>query len=738
MTRRVTRPAGRRAGTARRLVATLLALAAALATGWVAMVPAVARVAPGDVTLQVVDVAPNSPQVSHTPRPLALTLQLTNHTGTRLAGITVSVARSDPIASQSALDAAIARTELPSPSLVAPLAKTLKVTLPPYATRTVVYRTATDVVLDTPICLCADRIYPLYVTADYQDPAGAVTELAATQTFVPAFTSPPAKERVSWVWPLLDRPHRMVSATTFADDQLAAEVAPGGRLDKALAVVERVADTVPVTLLTDPELIDELAVMSRPAGYRVQQGSSIGPGTGGADAASWLARLRTVLADPASKLELAFTAPADPSVEALQRAGLAWHGYADQTLVGTAERDRIAAALGTSVRPRTDIAWPYGGTVGPAAMRALAKHGARTVVVNDRTFAGGATDGLAVVHTGAGRVTAAITSGALDGWAARVLTARSNGLALLPDLVAQLAIRVVTSMSDPHLVVLTPPRTLDVGDVSVAVRTIEETASSTWSTPLSLHAASTTVAAADRGPPRARGAVPQVASAAGASLEYVEHSLARLPGLWGTTPQDRALAAQRLAPYPMAVQRCESAELLALRLSGILYANAVESQIRYGIRGRVYLVPLPAHASYTLSSKNSQLPVTVENKLPDTVHVRITVSTASPGSGFSATELDVQIGPNSRKQVHVPTKVDRVGRFDVRLALSTPDGLVLGNPVPLTVRSTALGTIGVVITIAAAVVLFAAVTLRLARRLARLRRTPPQQQPPVPVGAQRR
>jgi hypothetical protein len=38
--------------------------------------------------------------------------------------------------------------------------------------------------------------------------------------------------------------------------------------------------------------------------------------------------------------------------------------------------------------------------------------------------------------------------------------------------------------------------------------------------------------------------------------------------------------------------------------------------------------------------------------------------------------------------------VDRVGRFEVQVDLSAPDGLSLSNPIILTVHSTALGTVG--------------------------------------------
>jgi hypothetical protein len=58
----------------------------------------------------------------------------------------------------------------------------------------------------------------------------------------------------------------------------------------------------------------------------------------------------------------------------------------------------------------------------------------------------------------------------------------------------------------------------------------------------------------------------------------------------------------------------------------------------------------------------------------------------------------------------------------------------LGASVPLTIRSTALGRIGVIITIAAGVVLALALLVRAVRQLRKRRRTP---QPPGDAAIQR-
>ena len=82
-------------------------------------------------------------------------------------------------------------------------------------------------------------------------------------------------------WPVVDRPHLGVNGI-FTDDDLAATISAGGRLDAVLGALERQdlgPDTVTVEL--DPELLDELDQMTD--GYRVvaagQQQAGLAPTT---------------------------------------------------------------------------------------------------------------------------------------------------------------------------------------------------------------------------------------------------------------------------------------------------------------------------------------------------------------------------------------------------------------------------------------------------------------------------
>lgn len=235
---------------------------------------------------------------------------------------------------------------------------------------------------------------------------------------------------VSVLWPFVDTPHLGVGGV-FRDDDLAAEIAPGGRLATLLeGLTGQTAQELPagtITLALDPQLLDELDRMSQ--GYQVltgpQQalalaptdtstttasappsssastGTSAGttapstgatsePVTGGAvgmdgnqvvngvgqtDAQRFLADLRTVVARfPTILLPLA-----DPDAVALTRNGLA-----DDVATATAAGRTVATrVLGGELAARlvTSTAYPAQGLLDDATAGTLARAGATSAIL---------------------------------------------------------------------------------------------------------------------------------------------------------------------------------------------------------------------------------------------------------------------------------------------------------------------------------------------------------------------
>jgi len=185
----------------------------------------------------------------------------------------------------------------------------------------------------------------------------------------------------------------------------------------------------------------------------------------------------------------------------------------------------------------------------------------------------------------------------------------------------------------------------------------------------------------------------------------------------------QADAVKMLGGIPSAVQRTVSSAWRDRRAEGVQTAAAlttIVASLQNGVQ-----IAQPAVGTYTLASNSAPLFVTVVNSLAVPVTVRVSIETVNNIVGFSAETLQHETIP-ARQQVslRMAVKVQRAGRFQVDATLATPDGTPLGQPVRLQVRSTALGGIGVTITLVATGILVVALIVRFVRRL-RHRRPPP-------------
>jgi hypothetical protein len=143
----------------------------------------------------------------------------------------------------------------------------------------------------------------------------------------------------------------------------------------------------------------------------------------------------------------------------------------------------------------------------------------------------------------------------------------------------------------------------------------------------------------------------------------------------------------------------------------------------------------PADGTYSLASRDSPLPLTVRNDLPFAVSVQVDMSTPSTRS-IRIEDIGVQtLAPGQRTTLEVPTEVRQNGRYAVSAALRTPGGAALGESVRLQVRSTAYGTISLLITFGAAGLLGLLFLRRLVNLVLRRRAVPAEAPAPAPEGA---
>ncbi|HEX8768376.1 MAG TPA: DUF6049 family protein, partial [Jatrophihabitans sp.] len=599
-----------------------------------------------------------------------------NNTDNTYSDVELSMQRGLPIGRQQLLDAAIKQPPQTEYQVPAPLA--LNGQLLPRQSVNVSYRTTSN-----DLCLCFDGVYPYaLVVRAVSDPNAGPAEVGRLQVFVPSFQHVPKPVLTGWVWPLLEAPHRALDEDTFLDEQLAGSVGPGGRLDRALRTAELVAGRARLTLLIDPDLLDSLAVMARPTGYRVRSGTSTVPGTGGKLAAGWLARLELLQA----RHDIVLTAYADPDVNAVTRAGLKF-----STALEPQVQARIAPLLNGDLSSDL-LTWPAGSALTRKALDALVGGGASTVLLSDAALPGQnhaepRPDALSPLPSAAGQALALVTDSAIQATVARALRPGAAAANDQQTLLAQLAIRAVQQPERSHFVVIAPDRYVNPNPAAAA-QTILAAQGSSWGQPISLPTALETVTPVNRGALQtgAENAAAELRPADLAALGRVSQQVSSM----NEALRDNDAAAALLGGFNNGIQRAESSAWRRNRAGGAALTRALRARIDQ-LTSAVHLVK-PAVGTYSLSSANSPVVVTVSNELPRPVTVRVSVSPANGVVGFRAAQLQMQTIPaRSIATIRIPTHVDRLGKFQVVAVLRTPDGRQLGRGITLNLRATSIG-----------------------------------------------
>lgn len=651
-------------------------------------------------------VTPRSPDATKPSQPVVFVATLTNNTDSTYSDVLVGLQRGLPITQPRLLTEAISTP--PPTEFDVPEPLHLDRQLLPRQSVSVTYRTTSGA-----LCLCYDGVYPYaVVVSGVSDPAAGSVELGRTQVFISSFLDAPKPVTVGWVWPLLDKPHRSVDQGTFLDEQLAGEVGPAGRLDRALRAAELVTGRVRLTLLIDPDLLDSLAVMSSPAGYRVRSGSSTVPGTGGRLAAGWLARLTKIKA----KHDVVLTAYADPDVNAVARAGLKWSTALDPRV-----QARIAPTLDGDFSSDL-LTWPAGGALTSRALDALVGGGASTVLLSDAALPGQDNDSgngnepanaLAPLPSAAGQAMALVTDTGIQSTTNQILKLGASPQNGQQTMLAQLAIKAEQDPSQGHFVVVTPDRYVDTNP-QAAASTILATGDTTWSRAISIRQALRTVAPTDRGALQTNVESPsaEISASGLQKLGQVQQAVTSM----NEALHDNDAAAELLGGFHNGIQRAESSAWRKYPAQGASLVENLEGRIDE-ITSAVHLVQ-PAVGTYSLSSADSPVVVTVSNQLAKPVTVRVGVAAASGVLGFRPPPVETQTIPaRSIATIRIPTHVDRLGKFRVIARVSTPDGRQLGQTVTLNLRATSIGTISKIITIVAVTVLILALLRRLVRRV---------------------
>lgn len=637
-----------------------------------------------------------TPAISTGDEPITITAELTNTGSDEITDPWIRLQRDQRVSNRAAMNSLDDKQPSYTSSFSAEV--DLDITLEPGATETVELTVTRHA-----LALYDTGVYPimLNVQGSINGMEGRVGQAAFA---VPRTIGdePPAIS-VSWVLPLIERPHRVGSADTFTDDSLGTNIVEGGRLERLLSAAEQYAEPAQLSLLVDPELIDALVAMSD--GYQVRDGSATTSGAHADDAADFLERLTALAADT----PIITTPYADVDVVALVRSGF------DTMVTDAREYGEQVVADALDVEPITTVAWPADGIITEAALTTLTDDGVQTVLLSGSSFGqpdylesgDGITENAATVLPHARAVVA-------DPSLSRLLrdadSYSAGPVAAVQRITAELALIANQAPQRERNVLLLPPREWDPSDALLDAL-LERTTTAPWINPADLAA----VAVDD---PQDRGVLQYPIEQSNRELPATELSLLN-PALTQITELSTAFdpedAEQALGPIERTLYRATSAAWRGSDDAQISRGISAAETSLSGLRGQIRIVT-PGGGTYTLASSEAPLVFTVENTLPWAVHYRIGID-ESRSAGLSAQDIGVQTIPGgTRATVQLPTLVERSGSFTVVAQISTPEGKRLGNDVQINVSSSAYGTAALWVTGVAFTVLLALIARRWWRR----------------------
>ncbi|MEV0090525.1 DUF6049 family protein [Streptomyces sp. NPDC050738] len=662
-------------------------LVAALICGYAAGPAQAAPAASGSGSVEVSldSLSPSAPVTGDT---VTFTGTVTNKGKETVTGAHVGLTVGPRLSGRSAIDDASKRTGYTPGVDPAEIGGKYTVKFPKLATGI-----SQDFTLSVPVSkldLGEDGVYQLGVTLSGETSGSQYDQVLGIQrTFLP--WQPDAQDKktqLTYLWPLTSRTHLTAETGSdeqqtpvFADDKLAAELAPGGRLEQMVSL----GSTLPVTWVIDPDLLATVDAMTR-SSYQVKSGDTTVAGRNQAVAKKWLSSLEDAVQGQ-KVIALPF---ADPDL-----ASLAHHGKNVPSALSHLQRATEVAVTTVEtvlhVTPSTDFAWPVNGAVDPSIIDVATSAGAHNVIARSDSLE--ETAGLPYTPTAARPIGSGTTAVVAD---ARLSTtfqgdmskARSSTLALQNFLAQTLALTLQDTEKQRSIVVA-PQRTPSASQAQSMAAALHALDSQRWTQPTDLVTASK--AAPDA---RATTRVPSTSSYSGAlrsqelpaqAFQDVRTTQTSLDGFKVVlTLPDRVVT-----PFGNAINRDLSTSWRGNATQGLAYRSGVQQYLT-SLTGRVQIVQ---KSDMTLSGRSATIPVTVQNKLVQGVgHLTLRLRSENPTrlhvgkSKDSIVEQQVEVDGGHSQTVKFTTTANANGPITVYAQLYTDDGTPYGEAMPFTVN----------------------------------------------------
>ncbi|MES4886995.1 DUF6049 family protein [Streptomyces sp. NPDC096012] len=540
--------------------------------------------------------------------------------------------------------------------------------------------------------LGTDGVYEFGVSLSGQTSAQPWDQVLGVQrTFLPWQSSDAdTKTRTTFLWPLLSTV-RMTAKTgagdlqtpVFLNDDLAKELAPGGRLARMVDL----GSQLDITWVIDPDLLASVDAMAT-GNYRL-------PGAGGTTtpgsrdnqviAKQWLANLQKAVTGK----EVVALPFADPDLASLAHHGTSVTGSLSHLKDAT---DVAATTVKTvlHVTPNTDFAWPVNGAVDPSIMKVATSAGADQVIARSDSLQ--ETAGLSYTPSAArpigGGTTAVVADARLStAFEGDLTKAGSTTLAVQQFLAQSLE---VNAQTDEQRSIVVAPQRMPTGSQAQAMATALKTLQTgTWSQPQDL-----TAAAKAKPDPNATRRVPST-SAYPSSLRRQElprsafEQIARTRDKLDNFQVILSRQSRVVTPFGRAINREMSTSWRGRNSEADSFRGGVEAWLDELARQ----VKLIEKSETKLSGRSATIPVTVQNNLVQPVgHLVLRLTSTMPTrlkiGGNAYDEQPVEVSGGHSQSVKFATSANANGRVTVIAQLYTEDGQEYGAPVSFDVKVT--------------------------------------------------
>ncbi|MFF4040779.1 DUF6049 family protein [Streptomyces sp. NPDC001816] len=512
--------------------------------------------------------------------------------------------------------------------------------------------------------------------------------LGVQQTFLPWQPSEAdTKTKTTFLWPLISTVHMTartgageLQTPVFLNDDLAKELAPGGRLAQMLEL----GKDLDVTWVIDPDLLASVDAMA--GNYRVQgEGNTTTAGTHQAVAKQWLAGLQKAVAGK----EVVALPFADPDLASLAHNGTSVTGSLSHLKEAT---DVAATTVQTvlHVTPTTDFAWPVEGAVDPSIMKVATSAGADRVIARSDSLQ--ETAGLSYTPSAArpvgGGTTAVVADARLSTAFAGDLTKADRATLAVQEFLAQ-SLEVNAQTDEQRSIVVAPQRMPSASQAQAMATALKALQDGTWSQSQTL-----TAAAKAKPDPDATTRIPST-SAYPSSLRKQElprtafEQIARTQEKLDNFKVILSDQSRVVTPFGRAINREMSTSWRGRGTQADSFRGDVENWLDE-LANQVKLID---KSETKLSGRSATIPVTVQNNLVQPVnHLVLRLTSTNPTRlkirGRAYYEQRVEVSGGHSQSVKFTTSANANGRVSVFAQLYTEDGQAYGDQVQFDVKVT--------------------------------------------------